>query len=72
MQPAIGVSAVSLAGVHTREGARGGHGHRPGPATSIPVTAVLKAHGGGAGFGRLLVTPTLSGTGQRAAPQYAQ
>jgi hypothetical protein len=39
-----------------------------GSATSIPVTAAIKAHSGGATFGQLLIAPTLSGVGEEQVP----
>lgn len=42
-----------------------------GSATSIPVTAAIKAHLTGATFGQLQVAPTLSGIGENQVPQNA-
>ncbi len=39
-----------------------------GSATSIPVTAFIKAHNSGVAVGQLLVSSTYSGVGQDAVP----
>jgi hypothetical protein len=40
-----------------------------GSGTSIPVTAVVKAHLTAAAFAQLVIKPTLNGAGQQAVPQ---